>query len=174
MSRIAYGLVLLIAACGTTKGNNPNVDAGSNSGSDGGPPGGNAVPRAGAWQYNEVTPVSNTCPSNTPTIENGAFVIDTVTATSFRIVPNDGTAPFTCSLSSTGFDCPNRGNAVEDLHPGLDAIVNAHAVANGSFSTSTHGTGRQEATVTCTGTQCNALGASFPCTIKVDFKIDAQ
>lgn len=175
MSRLAY-LVLsfAIAACGsTTGGPGPgDVDAAGTRGSDGGPTG-NASPRAGAWQYNEVTPVSSTCPTNTPTIENGTFVIDQVQPGSFHIIPDDGTDPFTCTLASGSFDCPDRGTATEDLRPGLDALVLAHATANGSFSADVHGSGRQEATVTCTGTQCSAL-ASFPCTIKVDFKIDAR
>ena len=175
MSRLAcVTLALITAACitntGTKSDDDVEVDAGS-AGSDGGGSG-NFTPRAGGWQYNEVTPVSNTCPSNTPTIENGAFVIDQVTAAGFRVVPNDGSAPFACTLSNSRFDCPNRGSAMRDLHPGLDAIVNAQAKANGTFSSTTRGSGRQEATVTCTGTQCNALGGAFPCTIKVDFVID--
>lgn len=132
------------------------------------------APRAGAWQYSD-TPVSNTCPPNTPLGEAGTFIIDQLTPTSFRIVPGDGTAAFPCSYDATGFSCPDRLSHVEDLRPSLDALIMVHAVASGSFSSSTAGTGNQTATATCSGSQCNVLGANaFPCMAKVSFVITAS
>ena len=164
-------LILCLALIACSSNNNdpgddaPEPDASTSSGS--------VTPQAGGWFYDEVTPVSSTCPAN---ISNGtgAFAIDNASSTSFRVVPGDGTQPFTCTLSGKAFDCPNRAAATEDYRPGFDAVVTVNAIANGTFSTSTHATGRQKATVTCTGTQCNATGASFPCTIEVNFVIRAR
>ena len=75
--------------------------------------------------------------------------------------PNDGTPAFTCTLNGSAFDCPDRLTNTQDLRPAVDAVFTARAVARGTFSTSTRASGRQEATVTCAGTQCNATGASF-------------
>jgi hypothetical protein len=131
------------------------------------------VPRTGAWGYDEVTPVSSTCPGNVMAGGVGTFGIDTASSTSFHVVPNDGTAPFTCSLSGAAFDCPERATAMQDLRPALDAVYTARATARGTLASSTQGSGRQEATVTCAGTQCSVLGV-FPCTIEVDFVVRAR
>ncbi len=182
MSRITPRLVTLAAlvlfGCGTNNSSskpsgdpdaavgNPHADAPTTSGS--------VAPRAGAWRYSD-TPVSDTCPSNTPLGEAGTFVIDSLTPSAFRIVPGDGTAAFPCSYDATGFTCPDRLQHVEDLRPSVDAVIDVHATATGSFSSATHGTGNQSATATCTGTQCNLLGANaFPCMAKVQFMIDAS
>ena len=89
-------------------------------------------------------------------------------------MPNDGTAPFTCSLNGSAYNCPDRAAGVQDLRPAVDALITVRAVANGTFSSATRATGRQEATATCAGTQCAATGASFPCTVRVDYVIQAR
>jgi len=132
------------------------------------------TPKTGAWEYNEVTPVSSTCPQSISQAGTGAFGITTSSTAGFHVVPNDGTAAFDCTLNGSAFNCPDRAAAMNDLRPQIDAVLTARAVANGTFSTATAASGSQEATVTCTGTQCNATGASFPCTFKVNFKIRAR
>ena len=126
------------------------------------------VPRAGVWNYTEVTPVSNTCGSQVGQAENGSFGIDQTSAAGFRILPQDGTDPFLCSLNDASFNCPDRAAGSRDLG---DAHIAYRATANGTFSSSIHATGSQQATVTCTGTQCGALGVSFPCNFAVNFVI---
>lgn len=152
----------------------PPPDATAGDGPRGDAPPTTIVPRAGTWTYAD-TPVSNTCPANTPVGEAGTFVIDQVTASSFRIVPGDGTAPFSCNLSGAAFDCPERASRTEDLTgSGIDAVIAVRARASGTFASSTHGTGDQSATATCSGTQCGVLGANtFPCSASVTFVIDA-
>jgi hypothetical protein len=132
------------------------------------------TPQVGAWDYDAVTPVSSTCPGNIQQGGVGAFGIDQSSSTSFHVLPNDGTPAFTCTLNGSAFDCPDRLTNTQDLRPAVDAVFTARAIARGTFSSSTRATGRQEATVTCAGTQCNATGASFPCDIKVDFSIRAR
>src|SRR5688572_1204455 len=163
-------LVCLLAAC-STNNNDPMGDDAPPT--DAPPSSGNVTPQTGAWFYDEVTPVSSTCPAN---ISNGtgAFGIDSASSSSFRVIPNDGTPSFTCTLAGKAFDCPTRAAATEDYRPGFDAVVTVNALANGTFANSTQASGRQEATVSCAGTQCAATGATFPCTIKVDFVIRAR
>ena len=129
------------------------------------------TPQTGAWSYSEVTPVSSTC-ARSVSNGTGAFAIDQASSSSFHIVPNDGTAPFTCTLNGKAFDCPDRAAAMEDLRPGIDAVVTVRATAKGNFTTASQATGRQEANVTCVGTACGALGA--PCKQIVDFTIRAR
>ncbi len=166
--RTLLGLVVALAACGNS----------NNGGDDAPPPDGTTMspvtPKVGLWGYDEVTPVSRTCPGTIDQGGTGTFGIDSSSPTGFHVVPNDGTAPFSCTLSGAAFDCPDRASATEDLHPQFDAVVTAHAVATGNFATATQASGRQEATVTCAGTQCAATGIQFPCTIKVDFVIRAR
>jgi len=166
-------LVFTITAC-SNDNNEPN-----NSGDDDPVPDASTnqnpvTPKVGAWEYDEVTPVSSTCPANIQQGGTGAFGIDQSSTASFHVIPNDGTAPFTCTLSGSAFDCPDRATNTQDLRPTLDAVLTARATARGTFSSSTRATGRQDATVTCAGTQCNAAGTSFPCNVKVDFSIRAR
>ncbi|TMQ04442.1 MAG: hypothetical protein E6J90_51435 [Deltaproteobacteria bacterium] len=193
MTRIAFvGLALaLISACvvnpggdgGTGSGSGGGGGGGSGSGSGGGSGsgsgsgsgggGGSSVsPHAGLWTYGELTPVSSTCSATTPHGEGGNFAIDQVLPASFRIVPNDSTAPFICASSSAGFSCPNRASLVVDDRPSVDAVITVHVTATGRFSDGAHGTGRQAARVDCTGTQCGLIGP-FPCDFAVDFAIRA-
>jgi hypothetical protein len=169
MSKRLLLVCLALSACNNNNGNGddaPPVDGSSNPTP--------VTPRIGGWEYDEVTPVSSTCPGNLSQGGTGAFAIDQSSTSSFHVVPNDGTAAFTCTLNGSAFDCPDRAAAVQDLRPQVDAVVTLRAIARGTFSSATRATGRQEATATCAGTQCSATGASFPCTVKVDFVIQAR
>jgi len=166
-----------ITACATNEGDGKGggVDAGggggSGSGSGSGSGGGAVSPQAGQWIYAETTPVTNTCPGNVSQIEAGPFAIDQVASASFRIIPGDGTGPFTCQLSASTFSCPNRA-AMTQTYP--NAVVTMHATVHGTFTSNTHATGRQDATVECIGAGCNGLGATFPCQLSVDFAVQAN
>jgi hypothetical protein len=183
MTRMTFvGLTLaLISACvaNVKGGDDPHggsdtgPDGGTDPGPDAGPghgSGSSVSPRAGLWTYGEVTPVSSTCSALTPHGEAGDFAIDQLLPASFRIVPNDGTAAFVCTWNSVGFSCPARASFVVDNRPGVDAVITGHATATGRFSDGDHGTGRQNARIDCTGTQCAVIGP-FPCDVAVDFAI---
>jgi hypothetical protein len=180
MSRItSLGLVLafVVSACVVNEKGDDQTgdDSGSSStgsGSTGGGSSGNVAPRLGGWHYTGVTVVSNTCNSNVNRGEAGNFAVDQGTATSFRIVPNDGTAPFTCTLSKGAFTCPDRVSFVQDNRPSIDAVVTIHVTAEGAFPDATHGTGSQDGTVNCVGTACSVLGP-WPCTFTQGFAIRA-
>ena len=133
--------------------------------------GSSVSPSAGGWIYGEQTEVSSTCSATTPHGQAGGFAIDQVTASSFRVAPNDGTPAFTCTSNSGGFSCPNRATFVMNYRPAVDAVVTVHATASGVFHDPSHGSGRQNATVDCAGTQCAAIGP-LPCQFAVDFAID--
>jgi hypothetical protein len=175
MTRIALlGLALALTsapACGVTSAAPGNPTGPSDPSGD--PSGGGTIsPRSGSWAYGEVTPVSNTCSMNTPRGQNGDFLIDQVSASSFRIIPADSTAPFTCRTTGAKFSCPNRASFVMDV-PGVNATITVHATASGTFSDTTHATGSQQATVDCAGAQC-ALVGPLPCTFAVNFEIHAE
>jgi hypothetical protein len=112
--------------------------------------------------------VSNTCRSEIAHFEEGNFEIDQVVPPNFRIVPRDGTAPFTCTSNGAQFSCPNRVSHVEDSYP--NAVVTIHGTVTGTWSDSTHGSGQQAATVDCVGAECVLLDP-LPCQFTVSFKI---
>jgi hypothetical protein len=171
--RIIYvGLVFALAAgCVTQKGDDStSTDGGDGSGS-GSNHGSDVTPQVGTWHYAQVTPVSNTCNPMLQHGEQGDFLIDAAQATSFHVIPGDGLGDFTCTLASGMFDCPNRAAFVQDYHPTVDAVITVHVAASGTFSDATHGTGLQQATVDCVGTQCAAIGT--PCTFSQNFAIVA-
>ncbi len=199
MSRLVLvGFSLVIAAataCATDKegsndpmggadggmlGDSGNGGDGGNGGhgSDAGPgtDGGSmttASPQPGRWFYVDRTPILNTCPSLVdPGQGAGGFSIDSVTPTSFRVIPEDSTAPFTCTRIGTSYMCPERAAYVRDYRPAVDAVVTFHATAQGTFSSSTRATGRQDANVSCIGTQCALLSTALPCQFAVAFTID--
>jgi hypothetical protein len=164
MSRITLALVLAATGCAAQTTQAGNVDGGT---------GADVTPKVGAWHYGEVTPLSSTCSTTIQQADQpGDFAIDQASATTFHVIPDDSTAPFTCTLSNGAFNCPDRAAFSHDYHPDADAIVTAHATASGTFSTSTQATGRQDATVDCTGTACAALG-TLPCSLSVHFAISA-
>jgi hypothetical protein len=173
MSKRLLLVCLALSACNNNNGpgNNgddePPIDGNNNNNTP-------VTPRVGGWVYESVTPVSNTCPGNLQNGGIGAFAIDQSSTSSFHVIPNDGTAAFTCTLNGSAFNCPDRAAAVEDLRPAVDAVITMHAIANGTFSSSTRATGRQEGTATCAGTQCAATGVTFPCMAKVDFVVRAN
>jgi hypothetical protein len=163
MSRIVIIGLALLAGC-------PSQTPASG---DGGIEAGSVTPKVGAWHYGEVTPLSSTCSTTIQQADQpGDFAIDQASATAFHVIPDDSTAPFTCTLSNGAFDCPDRAAFSHDYHPGVDAIVTARATASGTFSNSTQATGRQDATVDCTGSACAALG-TLPCSLSVHFAISA-
>ena len=179
MTRIALlGLALALtsaSACGVTAappGNPSGGPTGPSGGPTGGPTGDSISPRTGSWTYGEVTPVSSTCSMTTPHGQDGDFVIDQTSASGFRIVPGDTTAPFTCTTNGAKFSCPNRASFVMSA-PGVDATITVHATATGTFSDTTHATGSQQATVDCAGSQCALLGP-LPCNFAVNFEIHAD
>jgi hypothetical protein len=164
MSRILLVCLLFAAAC--VVNNDPGGD-------DAPPPGIELTPRVGTWYYAETTPVSNNCGYQIGA-SVGDFSISAVTGSSFQVDPDDGTAPFTCSLSGSGdYLCPDRAAKTADLHPGFDAVITMHAVASGTFSADTRASGQQTATVSCAGLSCSGLG-TWPCTFKVDYVVAAR
>ena len=172
MSRIAFARFALAASLvtGCIVHDNGGDDTGSGHGSGSGSGSGTLSPVAGRWFYEETTPVSSTCPTSFTRGEGGDFAIDTVTTTSFRVIPADSTEPFTCSLSGTDFVCPDRAVYAES-YP--NAVVTAHASATGLFGARDRATGHQDANVSCVGTGCSALGGALPCAFQVHFTIHA-
>lgn len=140
---------------------------------DGGIIGHPVTPETGVWSYDAVTRTSNDCNAAINADSPGNFLIVTSSATTFHVDPNDGQPVFDCSLSNGSFDCPNRIADVQDFRPTVDAVATVHVDADGSFSSSTHGTGAQKATVDCIGASCAAYGP-WPCHFQQNFAIFKQ
>jgi hypothetical protein len=158
MTRLVLGLCLVLTACTDNTGGNDDPFS----------------PAEGAWSYSD-TVKSNTCPGDVDVQVAGAFAITNVTDSDFRIVPNDGTEPFSCDLlSDNRFNCPDRVKSVEDLRPDIDAVITIHASASGTFSSAESGSGSQNANASCEGSDCDAAGDVFPCSASVDFQISAE
>jgi hypothetical protein len=171
MTRIApVGLLLAaVSACMTTMNGGDGIGSGSESGT------GSAIsPRAGAWISGKSTVVSNTCATQ-PQDDDGAFssMIEQVAPTSFRVVPDDGTAPFTCTTSDAQYSCPNVASLAMDYHPSFDAVLTIHAAATVTLTDSSHGSVRLETTLDCSGMQCGMFG-SLPCSTTFEVPIQAQ
>jgi hypothetical protein len=128
------------------------------------------LPVAGAWTYGPLIPLSNNCGISGLRGEVGPFRLDSVTTSAFRVTPNDGTAAFACSYSNAQFSCPNRALLVHDLRPSYDAKFTVKVSAIGVMSDSRHAKGKQDALVTCVGTQCNLFG-STPCGFVDTFEV---
>jgi len=167
MSKIT--LALLLVACTNTTNPPPGNPPPGNP-----PPPGSTdyVPRIGAWDYSQVTLVTSTSNSSVNNGEAGNFGIDSASATGFHVLPDDGNMAFSCSLSHSAFDCPNRIAQVIDYRPNIDAVLTIHVDANGTFSSATRASGSQDATVDCSGSACSTYGA-FPCDFTQDFVISA-
>ncbi len=129
------------------------------------------VPREGNWYYLDVTRISSTCVAGDDG-NAGDFAITSASLAGFTVI-DGSTDPFGCNLSGTTFNCPNRAAYTEDLRPTYDAVLTAHATADGTFSSATRGSGSQGATVSCAGTACASYG-TWPCTFKVNFQIAAR
>lgn len=151
-----------LTACVTSEGDDDNTNQNTNP---------LVVPVEGEWYYLDVTPISSNCSAGDDGTA-GDFGITAASAAGFTVI-DGSTDPFTCSLSGGAFNCPNRASAVEDLRPTYDAVLTAHATAQGTFSSATRGSGTQEATVTCTGSACSLYG-TWPCNFKVSFQIAAR
>lgn len=128
-------------------------------------------PVAGSWDYTEISSVSGTCNAKFKQFEDGAFTIDTVTATSFRIVPRNGTPPFTCNTNTAGgFTCPNRATLSLSFRPLVDISLTMRATATGLFAHNRQATGKQDLVITCSGSACPLVGPS-PCGYVVNFNV---
>jgi len=134
----------------------------------------NITPFTGGWTYTSLSPVSTTCsvPTSIAHGESGPFTLNSVTTSSFRVTPNDGLPAFTCSYSGGIFNCPDRVTATLDLRPFIDLAVTVQITATGLMSDSKHAQGKQDAFVSCVGSQCSLLG-QMPCGFVDNFTVAA-
>lgn len=136
--------------------------------------GGEALPRAGTWRYEETAGATNDCsfiaqPSN----GFGMFEITTTGAGTFEITPGDTTAPFVCSAGGGSFACDERLTGTIDEVPGYDVVGNILVSVEGTVISSTSIVGQQLGRIDCVGSDCAAasaaLGVAFPCEFAVPF-----
>lgn len=141
---------------------------------DGGPVVGG--PEEGAWIYDEGA-VSDGC-RLVEDVSNGGgnFGITNSSSSGFHVVPNDGTEEFDCDLDGNEFTCDER--LVEDFSE-MGVTINVRVIASGRLASRTSIVdGQQDATVTCSGSNCDLAaslltdGGSFPCDISVDYTAD--
>lgn len=127
-------------------------------------------PASGKWAFVNGTVVKNTC-DDSAEVSSGEFTIVNNGDGTFTVDPEDGSDAFLCTLDGEGFACPSRlqGSEVVSANATLEVKVSA----SGSFSSNTAASGRQDGTVSCTGSDCAALsvltGVTLPCEISVSF-----
>ena len=132
-----------------------------------------SAPTPGAWSYRDFGAAQNSCNSD-DVVDNGdgGFRLRDLGADAYRVEPNDGSAPFECTLDGSDLDCPNRANETVQVG-GFDAELVVHVVAKATVVDSETMEGTQDGDVTCQGTACGTLaavaGTSFPCAFSVDF-----
>jgi hypothetical protein len=128
------------------------------------------LPVAGSWDYKETSTVSGTCNAKFRQFEDGAFTVDSVTSTGFRIVPRNGTPPFSCLVNTSGgFNCPTRAALNLSFRPVVDVALNMRASATGVFVNNRLVLGKQNLVINCTGSHCPIVGPS-PCGYLVNFE----
>lgn len=129
------------------------------------------LPVVGGWDYKETSMVSGTCNAKFRQFEDGAFGVDSVTATTFRIVPRNGTPAFTCTSNANGgFSCPNRASLNLSFRSlGLDMSLNMRAIVSGVFVSNRHVLGKQDLVINCSGALCPLVGPN-PCGYVVNFE----
>ncbi len=130
-------------------------------------------PTPGVWSYDETGASMNSCNYDGVVSNGGGSFRLVAEGDGYRIQPEDGSAPFTCSLSGDELDCPDRA-AVEEELSGLDAKLVIHVVASATVDSDSELSGTQTGSVTCVGEDCAAVaatvGASLPCDFSVDFR----
>jgi hypothetical protein len=129
------------------------------------------LPVAGGWDYKETSLVSGTCNARFRQFEDGAFGVDSLTTTGFRIVPRNGTPAFRCTSNATGgFNCPSRAAVSLNFRQfGVDMTLTMQASATGVFVTNRHVLGKQDLVINCSGPFCGIVGPN-PCGYVVNFE----
>jgi hypothetical protein len=148
------------------------VIAASSCGGDGGGSG-SINPTSGVWFFNAGTVTSDTCNySDTPVDPSGNFQLTNNGDGTLLITPDDGTDPFTCTLSVPSMNCPDRADVDIDSAP-LAAVFHVHATLQAAFSSDTAMSGSQTANITCDGAQCDMaaemIGITVPCSYTQSF-----
>jgi hypothetical protein len=129
-------------------------------------------PESGTWNFVAGDLTRNTCNYDQVGGIAGDFTLSNDGDGSLTIDPEDGTDPFECDLDGDDFDCAERFQGESPIM-GYDAVLHTHARADGSFSSSTEGSGAQHGRVECEGADCGALatlvGATLPCEFSETF-----
>ena len=137
------------------------------------------MPQEGLWAYMEGAEVVDDCDINEgPVQDDGNFTLADNGDGSFLVTPEDGTAPFACTLSGMSFPCTERFFGESDMGKmGLDALITITGVVDGNFTDAAAMAGFQTLTGACTGNDCSWLeklvGYTFPCTVSVEFAATA-
>ena len=127
-------------------------------------------PESGTWVFVNGEVLTNTCNTDDGDVSDGNFALLNNDNGTFTIDPEDGTEPFLCALDGADFTCPERLQETSTL---LNATFDVRVTVEGFFDSDVFASGRQEATLSCTGDGCGAAAAlsgyDFPCTKAVSF-----
>lgn len=127
-------------------------------------------PESGTWIFTNGEVITNTCNVDEAEIAEGNFTLLNNENGTFTVDPEDGTDPFLCTLDGADFICPER---LQDSTTNLGTTLDLRVEASGFFDSDVFASGRQEATLSCTGDGCGliaaGLGLDFPCTSVVNF-----
>jgi hypothetical protein len=128
------------------------------------------LPAEGEWTAGELTVVSDTCGFGTPGDDTGESGDDTTTITvtgddSFTVVGDD--ISLTCDRDGSDFDCGSTSETQDFTSDGVDATVTQTLSYSVSLDSSESGAISISFSMTCEGSQCDAVAAEaeipFPC-----------
>ena len=127
-------------------------------------------PESGTWVFTNGEVITNTCNIDEANVSERNFTLLNNDNGTFTIDPEDGSDPFLCTLDGADFICPER---LQDSQTNLGVTIDVRVEASGFFESDVFTSGRQEATVSCSGDGCGAaaaiFGVDFPCTSVVNF-----
>lgn len=137
----------------------------------GGPGGGEVRPKSGTWGIAFSAPSVNTCGTEVD-ITSGDFRVTDNGDGTFTVDPQDGNAPFDCTIDGDSFECPERVHATLS-QSGIDAVVTVKIREEGTFSSSTEATGVRSGSAVCVGSACSTVEqvfkVTFPCEAEAEF-----
>lgn len=140
--------------------------------------GGASGPVAGTWAFVNGEVTVQTCGDVIPIeVASGDFTIAVVDDAAFTVDPGDGADPFTCDLDGDDFSCPERLQEKIKV-ASFDATLLVHVTAAGAFTSERAASGRQDATISCTGEACPQAEfyakTTFPCEVSAAFTASAK
>lgn len=129
-------------------------------------------PMSGTWVFLNGEVTKNTCTPDQGEPNDGTFTLLNNADGTFTIDPEDGSELFLCTLDGAGFTCPKRLQESSKIDA-VDATLEIRVSASGTFSSNRAAAGQQDATIDCTGSQCDLVEAAakitFPCEVSATY-----
>jgi hypothetical protein len=127
------------------------------------------LPIAGAWTYQQLSVVSNSCPADVTPAPLTTFLLDYDSGNTFEI--ELGVEDVTCKIVGPNFDCGN----LTLFHDSEEFEIRIRWVYTweGEMLSESEIEGNERISVSCTGDECELLEEVLPCAINRTFVANA-